>query len=239
MKYNVNINHIILAGALVSMALPAFADSNTSAVNGSHNEVSQINGNGNNSPVVGSYNPSTTNIAQATPIVTTAVIATPTAEGGDAFAKGGNARAGATADNKGVEQTVNTPRQHRNPVNSAVAPSMYSVGDDNCQGSVSAGGTTQILGLSFGGTHTIEDCFRLKYARDVAADGEKDVAKAIRCQNESVAAAYAAMGKPCPRKAASMAPAAGPSTPARANTNPETGGVTYLYPTSARAIDRL
>ena len=84
-------------------------------------------------------------------------------------------------------------------VSTAYAPSVQVGGQDMCRSGMGAGGQTSALGFSFGGSVVDMTCERLKLAREIAVTlGDKQTAKALLCQDERVAKAYASIGKACP-----------------------------------------
>tara|TARA_R110002049_G_scaffold1614_2_gene12248 strand:- start:715 stop:1239 length:525 start_codon:yes stop_codon:yes gene_type:complete len=111
----------------------------------------------------------------------------------------------ALADNNGNENLVmnegsvtTTQVTNKDSARTAYAPSVQVGGADMCRSGVGAGGQTSALGLSFGTTVVDENCERLKLAREIAIVlDDKETAKAILCQDERVARAYASVGKAC------------------------------------------
>jgi hypothetical protein len=78
-----------------------------------------------------------------------------------------------------------------------VAPALTTTLTETCMGSTSVGGAVLGFGITVGSTWKDEECVRRLHAREVSALGEKDVAKEVLCGSPIVAAAYAAVGRPC------------------------------------------
>lgn len=72
-----------------------------------------------------------------------------------------------------------------------------SIGSDSCGTGVGAGGQGPAFGFSFNFARDDEVCELIKLAREVQGS-DPDTAKAIRCQDDRVRKAYAAVGRPCP-----------------------------------------
>jgi hypothetical protein len=102
-----------------------------------------------------------------------------------------------------------------NPAPPVFSPNLVAV-PETCMGSVSMGGSASTgpiaFGLNFGKTYVDPDCTLRMYARAVASIGDNDVARALLAQNDQVAQAYAAVGRPV--KTAAAAPAATNTAPA-------------------------
>jgi len=206
---NKSTKYLLLGAAVIAMALvafPTFADTLQQSGVGNNAYQDSFNthiGNNNAGPNAGG---SLTNLNFNDPSAKAYADS-------DAIAVAGGGQGG--KGGKGGSATLN--QNFKRNVASAIAPAVYSTGEDNCQAGVSAGGQTQIFGLSLGGSVNIRDCFRLKYGARMAARGESDAEKNLYCQNEDAAQAYADAGTPCGSK---LAPATGGSRhrsePARA-----------------------
>ena len=219
---------ILASLAVALLASPALADKNDLSQSGIGNVA--IQGHHNTGPVTttttGSYNP--------------------TATGGSATANGfgGSARStsssrsssnsGSSADNS---VTINgDSAQKRAPVSTAFAAPLVAA-DDTCMGSSSAGAQGVGFGLSLGSTWQDQDCVRRKDSRELRAMGDADAAKALLCQSESVAAAYATVGKPCPATTSTATLVSDeqvPVTKTATSTNRAGKDVQYVYPTGNR-----
>jgi hypothetical protein len=192
---------ILAAAATVMFAIApdAFADSlnQSGAGNVAQQDVGNttIIGNGNNSP--GSNSPHlTANGGRAKSSANSTAVGVGIAKGGSARAAGGNATSNSGGNTQtGGDQTTSI---HYRATASTPGSNFSGVGDDTC--SVGTGGGVGLIpvNLNFNTGREISNCFRLKFARDLDATGEHAVAKALRCQNEDVAAAYEAAGKECP-----------------------------------------
>lgn len=112
---------------------------------------------------------------------------------------------------------------NRNPVSTAFAAPLVA-SDDSCQGSLSGGTQFTPFGISLGGTHSVDDCFRLKYGRELDRRGDSDVATALYCQNPMVRQAMEDVGRRCPGNA--------DDSSSRADVN------SRAYPTGTKAINR-
>jgi len=65
-------------------------------------------------------------------------------------------------------------------------------------GSTSVGGSGVGFGFSVGSTWEDKQCIRRLNAREIAQTlGDRDAARALMCQDNDVAAAYAAVGQSC------------------------------------------
>jgi hypothetical protein len=99
-----------------------------------------------------------------------------------------------------------------NPAPPVFSPNLVAV-PETCMGSVSMGGSASTgpiaFGLNFGKTYVDPDCTLRMYARAVASIGDNDVARALLAQNDKVAQAYAAVGRPV--KTAAVAPSTVPA----------------------------
>jgi hypothetical protein len=95
-------------------------------------------------------------------------------------------------------QSTSFSSTYKEAVNTAYAPSVQVGGQDMCRSGVGAGGQGGAFGISLGGTVVDRNCEMLKLSREVAITlGDKETAKALLCQDDRVAQAYASAGKPC------------------------------------------
>lgn len=141
-----------------------------------------------------------------------------------------------SADNAGNAQAVtqNYEAQKRAPASTAFAAPLVAA-DDTCMGSSSLGGQGVGFGLSVGSTWHDTDCVRRKDARELHNMGQKAAALALMCQNESVAAAMATAGTPCPGLAAKSERVSEAAEPSHHYASVKSDdSVTYEYPTSAK-----
>lgn len=118
-----------------------------------------------------------------------------------------HAESRATVSGSGDSSNTVTQDDRRNPVSTAYAAPLVAT-DDSCQGSVSGGTQFMPFGISLGATHSVDDCFRLKYGRELDRRGDRDVATALYCQNPMVAQAMADAGQPCPARVGEGKPVA-------------------------------
>jgi hypothetical protein len=97
-----------------------------------------------------------------------------------------------TVDSHAVYQA-----QQRNPVSTAVAPTLTS-SNDTCMGSSSFGAQAVAFGLSFGRSYTDDNCLMLKNARELWNMGYRGAALARLCMDEHNRSALEASGVNCP-----------------------------------------
>jgi len=104
-----------------------------------------------------------------------------------------------SASNSGgnVVESSNTVNVERGPVSTAYAAPL-TASNGTCMGSTSAGGQTNLIGLSFAKTWTDENCNRRYNAQMLQSLNLRPAAVALMCQDESVAAAMKSAGIPCP-----------------------------------------
>lgn len=121
------------------------------------------------------------------------------------IANGGNANSSATGgnsnqsqdqsvNNSGAGSNSNNYQQSGIPVSSATAPS-FAIG--SCQWAFSGGLQLFGTGVSAGSAGMYEFCKGLMKAKHMQEVGEREVAKALECQDSSIRAAYKTAGKPC------------------------------------------
>ncbi|HEX7649663.1 MAG TPA: hypothetical protein VF450_19865 [Noviherbaspirillum sp.] len=87
--------------------------------------------------------------------------------------------------------------QERNPVATAVAPSLTS-SNDTCMGATSVGASAVSFGLSVGSTWTDNNCVMLKNSRELWNMGFKGAALARLCMDPLNREAFEATGIECP-----------------------------------------
>jgi hypothetical protein len=97
-----------------------------------------------------------------------------------------------------TDSTSNSTTTVKSPPPTAVAPAITIINSDVCAVGYSGAAQTQILGISFGGTVTDQNCERLKLARSIYDMGMKVAAVSIMCQDERVFTAMLNAGTPCP-----------------------------------------
>lgn len=107
------------------------------------------------------------------------------------------------ASNAGNQQniTFNSTVPEKQTVKSVpqvYAPAMTTTLTETCMGSTSAGGSGVGFGITLGSTWNDKQCVRRLNAREMAQTlGDRDAARALLCQDEDVAKAYAAIGQSC------------------------------------------
>jgi hypothetical protein len=134
-----------------------------------------------------------------------------TATGGSASsssnARGGDQSQGQEVNNQGAGSNSNNYNAPAIPVSSATAPS-FAIG--SCQWAFSGGLQLFGAGVSAGSAGMYEFCKALMKSKHMSEVGERDVAKALECQDSSIRAAYKTAGKPCiedmPRQVAAVVP---------------------------------
>lgn len=132
-----------------------------------------------------------------------------TANGGNARsdARGGDQSQGQEVNNQGAGSNSNNYNAPAIPVSSATAPS-FAIG--SCQWAFSGGLQLFGAGVSAGSAGMYEFCKALMKSKHMSEVGERDVAKALECQDSSIRAAYKTAGKPCiedmPRQVAAVVP---------------------------------
>jgi hypothetical protein len=87
---------------------------------------------------------------------------------GNVAASVGNVTSGSS--NSSTDITYEAAKNYRNPVETAYSANLTS-GMDTCLGSFSAGGQTQILGLTFGKTVTDKNCILIKQTKLLNENG--------------------------------------------------------------------
>lgn len=97
-----------------------------------------------------------------------------------------------------TDSTSNSTTTVKSPPPTAVAPAITVINSDVCAVGYSGAAQTQVLGISFGGTATDNNCERLKLARSIYDMGMKVAAVSIMCQDERVFTAMLNAGTPCP-----------------------------------------
>jgi len=108
---------------------------------------------------------------------------------------------GATADNTGNAQSItfNSEAVDHVKTNPAVyAPGLTTTLTETCMGSTSGGISVLGFGGTLGTTWSDTQCVRRLNAREMAQTlGDREAARALLCQDENVAAAYAAVDQSC------------------------------------------
>jgi hypothetical protein len=84
------------------------------------------------------------------------------------------------------------------PVQSAVAPSVSSVGSDMCRSGISAGTNTGVFSVSGGMTVVDKNCERIRNAKMLDSLGMKIGAISLMCQSDEIFKAMLDAGSPCP-----------------------------------------
>lgn len=84
------------------------------------------------------------------------------------------------------------------PVNSAIAPSYMSNGQESCLRAVSGSVQSTVVGLAAGRFRVDEDCNRRKYAKLLKEFGMTVAAVSLLCQDGTVWRAMFDAGTPCP-----------------------------------------
>jgi hypothetical protein len=124
-------------------------------------------------------------------------------------ANGGNASSDQSQEvnNSGAGSNSNNYNAPAIPVSSAVAPS-FAIG--GCQWAFSGGLQLFGAGVSGGSAGMYEFCKALMKSKHMHEVGNRDVAKALECQDSSIRAAYKTAGQPCledmPRQVAAVTP---------------------------------
>lgn len=127
------------------------------------------------------------------------------ATGGTSSATTGASTSAATANpnanNAGNAQNITfntTNPDHLKTVPQVYAPALTTTLSETCMGSTSGGISVMGFGGTLGTTWEDDDCKRRLNAREMANTlGDREAARALLCQDASVAAAYAAVGQPC------------------------------------------
>ena len=146
-----------------------------------------------------------------------------------AISEGGHAAAQSGAATSGNAQSItfNSPAipttQTLKTAPSVYAPALTTTLTETCMGSTSVGGSGIGFGISVGSTWNDGQCVRRLNAREMAQTlGDRDAARALMCQDDDVAAAYAAVGQSC-TEAPQVAVLGLPPAPVVAAAPPPTG----------------
>lgn len=146
-----------------------------------------------------------------------------TANGGSSNASSDQSQ---EVNNSGAGSNSNNYNAPAIPVSSAVAPS-FAIG--GCQWAFSGGLQLFGAGVSGGSAGMYEFCKALMKSKHMHEVGNRDVAKALECQDSSIRAAYKTAGQPCsedmPRQVASTSPIVPVLAPAPKPASPCPNGI--------------
>ncbi|HUY62329.1 MAG TPA: hypothetical protein VMV50_00855 [Candidatus Paceibacterota bacterium] len=112
--------------------------------------------------------------------------------------------------------SINYPAQPNDitvkSVPETVAPALTTTLTETCMGSSSGSISGVAVGFSLGSTWTDEHCVHRLDARQLAALGYKEAARALMCENSDVQVAFSYTSDPCPQTAAKGKQASAQST---------------------------